>query len=109
MKIFKTEQQKAEDRFAKRLLKEILQTDQFKFLAAQVKKQQDFDELQAQPLNYPILQDLMNAAQTGVSIDVKFIDGTQITMRPDATASLSEQEKAARIRELNEQHNKQFF
>jgi hypothetical protein len=50
------------------------------------KKQKALDKLKASPLNYGILRELINSAAHGVDIEVKLVDGTTLTMKPEVKA-----------------------
>ncbi len=47
----------------------------------QERKQKDFEAMTAKPLNYAIIQDLINSAAAGVVIEAVLSDGTKLTMR----------------------------
>jgi uncharacterized protein (UPF0303 family) len=54
-----------------------------KIAEEQERKQSEFDALQAQPLKYTIIQDLINSAAAGVVIDITLADGTKMVMRKE--------------------------
>jgi len=57
------------------------------------RRQAEFAALQAIPLNYGILQDLVNSAAFGVVIDITLKDGTRIQInRKDAFSTLTDRE-----------------
>ena len=47
------------------------------------RKQKQLDKMKASPLNYGILRELINSAVHGVDIEVKLIDGTTLTIKPE--------------------------
>ena len=52
----------------------------YKLLEAEEIKQKKFDELQAEPLNYGIIRDLINTAQAGISVTINLKDGNKIVI-----------------------------
>jgi len=47
------------------------------------RKQKQLDKTKASPLNYGILRELINSAAHGVDVEVKLIDGTVLTIKPE--------------------------
>lgn len=63
----------------------------YKAIEAEEVKQKQFDALQATPLNYAIIRDLINSASNGVDITVTLVDGTKLEIkRKDAFDQASE-------------------
>lgn len=46
-------------------------------------KKRQLDALLATPMNYRILQDLVNSAKGGAEVTITLADGTKIEMRPE--------------------------
>ena len=96
MKLWKTKVEKEDDAFAEALVRKILQTGTLKALAAEAKKQWEFEALQAKTLNYPIIQDLINTAAAGVAVTIILTDGTKLMIEPTSgrLAALAAQREA---------------
>lgn len=47
------------------------------------RKQKALDKMKASPLNYGILRELINSAAHGVDIEVKLVDGTTLSIKPE--------------------------
>jgi hypothetical protein len=56
-------------------------------------RKKQFDALLITPMNYRILQDLVNSAKGGAEVTITLADGTKIEMRPERT---EERERANR-------------
>lgn len=52
----------------------------YKQIEAEEVKQKQFDELEANPLNYGIIRDLVNTARAGIVVTINLKDGTKIVM-----------------------------
>lgn len=64
----------------------------YKQIEAEEVKQKQFDELEANPLNYGIIRDLVNTAQAGIVITINLTDGNKIVIeRKDAFDKLQQQ------------------
>ena len=100
--LFKTREQKEIESLTKRLVDTILKRDSLKQLIIDAKKQWEFEELQAQKLSYPIIQDLINTAQHGIVIDVRMADGGSFVLRTDPNLTVNAQEQAEKARRANE-------
>jgi hypothetical protein len=48
-----------------------------------VKKQIEFEKLSAEPMNYQIIQDLVNSARQGVRIEVTLKDGSKMVIKQE--------------------------
>src|SRR6478609_9046650 len=96
MNIFKSKEQKELEMLTTKLVKTILKSEQLLALITNAKKQWEFDELRAQKLSYPVIQDLVNTASVGIVIDVRMADGGSFTIKTDPNlinSDLLEQEK----------------
>jgi hypothetical protein len=81
--IFKSKEDKEIDQLTTKLVKTIVKSDLLRQLIIDAKKQWEYDELKSQKLSYPIIQDLINSAYTGVEIVVRTPEGASFTIRPD--------------------------
>ncbi len=81
--IFKSREQREIEELTKRLVKTIVKSDQLKQLIVNAKKQWEFDDLKTHTLSYPIIQDLVNAAAIGVSIEVNLAGGSTFKILPE--------------------------
>lgn len=61
------------------MLSELLQA--YRSVRERRRKEREFNRLQATPLNYPILRDLINTAQHDVVVNVMLADGTKLEIR----------------------------
>jgi hypothetical protein len=52
----------------------------YKQIEAEEVKQKQFDELEANPLNYGIIRDLVNTARAGIVVTINLKDGAKIVM-----------------------------
>lgn len=103
----KTKEELEIEAFTTKLVKTIVSTDHLKQLIITVKKQWAFEELQAQRMSYPILQDLMNTAQHGILIDVYLADGSRLVMKQDPLAPTPEEKE--RMEALRRQSEGELF